>query len=248
MRIIAVLLVALIASAVTQAKDYSTAPVKRVFKEGEHYVRLSAPVRTTNPEKIEVTEVFWYGCGHCYMFEPQLQRWRKTLPDKVLFMESPAMWRKNMETHARIFYTSKALGVLDTMHLAVFEAMHIKKMKLNRPEQIQALYEQQGISSNDFNKTFNSFSVTSSVNQAKARARNYGITGTPEIVVDGTYRISSRLAGSQTNMLAVAEYLVCKIDAEKQGKGKGKGGKDSTADMNNNGQKQMSSFCVDYTK
>jgi thiol-disulfide isomerase/thioredoxin len=162
MRIFAILLV-LVASAFAQAKE-SPAPVKesakteelpkKAFKEGEHYVRLSTPVRTADPTKIEVTEVFWYGCGHCYAFEPELQKWRKNLPDDVLFDESPAIWRDNMATHARIFYTSKVLGVLDVMHEAVFEAIHIKKMKLERTEDIQTLYEQNGISGDAFKKAF----------------------------------------------------------------------------------------------
>ena len=237
MRIITILL-ALTTSVFTQAEE----PAKRIFKEGEHYVRLPAPVRTTDPHKIEVTEVFWYGCGHCYTFEPQLKRWRRTLPDEVLFVESPAMWRGNMETHARIFYTAKALGVLNTMHSAVFEAMHINKMKLNRPEQIRALFEKHGVSADDFDKAFNSFRVTSSVNQAKERARSYGITGTPEIVVDGTYRISGRMAGSQTNMLAVAEYLICKINSDKK--------LEDTSKTGNGGveQARISSFCAGYAQ
>ena len=109
-------------------------PLKAVFKEGEHYVRLPNPVRTANPDKIEVAEVFWYGCGHCYSFEPQLQKWHKTLPESVLFVESPAMWNRDMETHARIFYTAKSLGVLDTMHRTIFDAMHIEKLRLKRAE------------------------------------------------------------------------------------------------------------------
>ena len=210
MRIITALLV-LVFSVLAQAEGLT----KQSFKEGEHYVRLATPVKTADPNKIEVTEFFWYGCGHCYNFEPLLQKWLTNLPEEIGFTESPVMWQKNMETHARIFYTSKVLGVLDVMHRAVFDAMHIKQMKLERPKQIQTLYEQNGVSGSDFEKAFNSFSVESAVKQANARARNYGITGTPEIVVDGTYRVSGSMAGSQTNMLAVAEYLACKIYAEK---------------------------------
>ena len=233
MRIIIAILLFITGAAAQAEKSPEPAgkPLKEAFKEGEHYVRLENPVRTADPDKIEVAEVFWYGCGHCYAFEPQLKQWRKTLPESVLFVESPAMWNRDMETHARIFYTAKALGVLDTMHPIVFDAMHIKKLGLKRAEQIQTLFEQNGVAADDFEKTFNAFSVTSAVKQANARARSYGITGTPEIVVDGTYRISGRLAGSQTNMLAVANYLVCKIDAEKNSAAQ-------SADM--------SSFCSKY--
>lgn len=249
MHTIAILLT-LAASVFAQAKEppaSATDSDKIVFAEGEHYVRLSTPVRTADPNKIEVAEVFWYGCSHCYAFEPELQQWRSTLPEGVAFVESPAIWRKDMETHARIFYTSKVLEVLDVMHGAVFEAMHVNKQKLKRPKQIRALYQQHGVSVDDFNKTFNSFSVTSLVNQANARVRGYGIEGTPELIVDGSYRISGKMAGSRTNMLTVAEYLVCQINAENMA---GAQDEEKTADsaIGATGAKgqSMRSFCASY--
>ncbi len=76
-------------------------------------------------------------------------------------------------------------------------------------------FEKHGVSEEDFRKTYRSFGVVSQVNIANSKARGYGITGTPEVVVDGQYRISARMAGSQDKMLQVAEFLVNKIRAEK---------------------------------
>ena len=96
-----------------------TSPSKVVaeeqYEEGTHYELINPAVRTANPDTIEVAEFFWYGCGHCYTFEPMLMQWKKTLAEDVDFQGSPAIWNAKMELHARAFYTAQALGVLDRL-------------------------------------------------------------------------------------------------------------------------------------
>ena len=180
------------------------------YVAGTHYDVLEQPVRTRDASKVEVVEVFWYGCGHCYNFEPLLQNWHKKQADDVDFWQSPAMWNGAMTTHARIYFTAKALGVLDDMHDAIFTLMNVERKRLVDPDNIENIFADFGVERAAFQKTFKSFSVNSQVKQASARARSYKITGTPEIVVNGKYRVSARLAGGQTEMLAVADFLVNK--------------------------------------
>lgn len=178
------------------------------YQAGKHYQVLDNPVRTANPDKIEVTEVFWYGCGHCYHFETPLKPWVAALADDVAFVKSPAMWHKTMELHARAYYAAKALGVEDQLNLPLFEALNVRKQKLDSESEIKALFEANGVDGAKFDKVFNSFGVTGQVRQADARARSYRISGTPELVVEGKYRISARDAGGQAEMLDVASFLI----------------------------------------
>lgn len=178
------------------------------YVAGQHYEVLEQPVRTRDKSKVEVVEVFWYGCGHCYQFEPLVSAWKKTIAADVDFWQSPAVWNANMKTHAKMFFTAKALGVMDKLHMPLFTAMNVEGKRLANPKEIAALFADYGVDAAKFDKTFNSFSVTSQVNQADARARSYKITGTPEIVVNGKYRVSARQAGTQAKMLEVVEFLV----------------------------------------
>jgi thiol:disulfide interchange protein DsbA len=177
---------------------------------GEHYDIITPPVRTANPDKIEVVEFFWYGCGHCYTFEPVIGAWKKTLPEDVDFRGSPAMWNKPMELHARAFYTAEVLGVLEQMNLILFQAMNVDGNRLSSEEELQKLFVANGVAAEDFSKAFKSFGVGSQVNQAAARARAAQITGTPAIMVNGKYHVSTRKAGSQPEMLKVADFLIAK--------------------------------------
>jgi thiol:disulfide interchange protein DsbA len=173
-----------------------------------HYDVLSPAIRTGNPEKIEVVEFFWYGCGHCYTFEPVVSQWKQNLDDDVEFKGSPAIWNKPMELHARAFYTAQVLGVADKVHLPIFQAMNVDRKPLGSERDIATLFADHGVAVDDFNKAFNSFGVASQVKQAKARAVSAKITGTPELMVNGKYRVSTRKAGSQAEMLKIVDFLV----------------------------------------
>ena len=178
------------------------------FKAGTHYQLLSAPVITSDKTKIEVVELFWYGCGHCYKFEPMLQAWKKQQSDDVIVIGQPAMWNPTMQLHATAFYTAKALRVLDKLHPAIFHTMHVEKNRLKSTDAIADIFIKQGVDAETFKKTFASFGVESQVKLADSRARSYGVQGTPEIIVNGKYRIASSLAGSQSKMLEVASFLI----------------------------------------
>lgn len=181
---------------------------------GEHYDVISPAIRTSESNKVEVHEFFWYGCGHCYNFEPMVVQWKKTLPQDVVVKGSPAIWNKPMELHAQAFFTAEALGVLDDVHLPLFQALNVDGKQLQSEKEIGTLFEKHGVDREEFSKAFNSFGVGSMTRQANARARAAKITGTPEMMVNGKYRITSRKAGSQANMLKIANFLIEKERAE----------------------------------
>lgn len=192
----------------TEPKSGNSASAEQKYVAGTHYQVLDTPVRTSNPNKIEVTEVFWYGCSHCYTFESAIIPWSETLAEGVNFVKSPAIWHPSMALHARAFYTAKALGVLDTLHSVIFQEMNLKKNKLANEDAIAKLFAANGVDPEKFKDTFNSFGVNSAVQQAESRQRSYQITGTPEMIVNGKYRVTARMAGSQPGMLKVVDYLI----------------------------------------
>ncbi len=197
-----VLLAPLLACA-EQAADQS-------YKAGEHYAVLPQPVKTRDPKKVEVVELFWFGCSHCYTFEPVLNKWADKLADDVDFWQSPAMWNEVMVVHARAFYAAKTLGILDKMQMPLFEALNVDRRRLASEEELADFFAEHDVDREKFKKAYNSFSVTSGVRLADSRARSYKITGTPEIVVNGKYRVDAKMAGGQQQMLDVTDFLIAK--------------------------------------
>ena len=184
-----------------QAEDYIA---------GKHYALLETPVRTRDSEKVEVVEVFWYGCSHCYSFEPLVEQWHKNQGEDVDFWTSPAMWNSAMEIHAKAFFTAQVLGVSEKLHMPLFTTLVVERKKLSSEAQVQALFTDYGVEAEAFSKAFNSFGVSSQVKQADARARSYKVSGTPEMVVNGKYRVTATMAGGQAAMLEVVSFLVDK--------------------------------------
>ena len=185
------------------------------YVEGEHYDVITPTIASRHPDKIEVTEFFSYSCGHCYNFEPLISKWKESLSEDVVVVPSPVIWNKPMELLAKAYYAAEVLDVTELMHLALFQAIHVDRQRLTSTGDIAEVFEDAGVAEEDFLKAFNSFGVSSMARQADARARAAQITGTPEMMVAGKYRISTRKAGSQAGMLEVAEFLIDKERAAK---------------------------------
>lgn len=182
-----------------------------LYIEGTHYEAIEKPVRTADPNKVEVTEVFWYGCPHCYAFEPLIESWTAKLPSDVAFVRSPGIWNEVMEIHAQIYYVAEALGALDKVHGAAFNAIHQKGNYLENGEAVKALFVAQGVKAEDFDKTWDSFAMTSAVKKAGTRMRDYGVSSVPCLVVNGKYLITiNDSVKTQADMLKVVDFLVNK--------------------------------------
>lgn len=186
------------------------------YVAGTHYEVLPAPVATRDKNKIEVVALFWYGCSHCFSFEPMLNTWQAQLPKDVDLHHMPAVWNGTMKLHAQAFYTARALGVMDKFHQPFFNAMHVERQRLANESSIEQFFVKIGADSKKFKNTFNSFGVNSQVKLAESRASSYRMQGTPELVVNGKYRISTSLAGSHSEMIKVAEHLIDKERAERK--------------------------------
>jgi thiol:disulfide interchange protein DsbA len=178
------------------------------FQAGVDYEVLPQEVRTANLTKIEVNEVFHYLCIHCYNFEAIVSSWAEKLPDDVDFQHTPVIWQSALEPFARAYYTAKVLKVLDQTHVALFETIHVKKQRLQSQEDLAAFFAGQGVDLTEFNKIYSSFGVTSQISQAKARAKGYRTQSTPEIIINGKYRVTTRLSKNFQGMLRVATFLI----------------------------------------
>lgn len=178
------------------------------YQQGVHYEVLPQTIRTANADKIEVNEVFSYTCGHCFNFEAVLHPWSEQLADDVDFQQTPAVWQPALEPYARAYYSAVMLKALDKVHMPIFEAIHVKREAVRTEADFAAIFAAQGIDGDKFTKAYNSFGMSSMVNQAKARVRGYRVQGTPEIIVNGKYRVSTRQAGGFEGMLSVADFLI----------------------------------------
>jgi thiol:disulfide interchange protein DsbA len=185
-----------------------------ISQAAEPYQELASPLPTSVSDKVEVVEMFWYGCNHCYNLEPVMQEWLETKPDYVEYVRVPAVFRDNWVPLARAWYVIDTLELGDRVHMNLFKALHVKKLNMNNEGLLRRFFENEGVSAEQFDQVFNSFSVDSMVRNAARLTREYKITGVPAIIVNGRYITSVTLTGShdalieQINTLAAREAEV----------------------------------------
>ena len=181
------------------------------FKEGTQYVRLSTPAPVSLPtadKKLEVVEFFWYGCPHCYAFEPALEAWVKKLPADVAFRQVPVGFMAQHQTHQKLFYALEEMGQLGAMHRKVFNAIHQQNKRLGTEAEIVAFAAANGLDGGKLAAAMNSFGVTTKANRAKQLTDAYKIDGVPALGVNGRFYTSGALAGNHERALLVADFLI----------------------------------------
>jgi thiol:disulfide interchange protein DsbA len=185
--------------------------------EGAHYIRIVPAQPTTVSEgKIEVVELFWYGCPHCFRLEPYLKKWKETLPENVVFRQIPGVMNPKWESHARAFYAAEVLGVLDKTHQQLFDALHIDRKRIFSQSELADFFEQQGVDREKFLNAYRSFAVSAKVRRSKLLGQANGISGVPTIIVNGKYHTSGTLTGSNAGMLQVTDALIKQELAESE--------------------------------
>ncbi len=188
------------------------------FEEEVHYSSVVPEQPGASGEKVLVLEFFWYGCGHCYDFEPHLKKWQQRKPDYVEFVKIPAMWnRPNVELHAKTFYALELMGAPDRIHDKIFHAMHEEHNRLATQEEMESFLAGQGIDVDEFRKAMGSFAVQSNARRAAVLAKRYDVRAVPSVGVDGKYLISGQGAA---NTIQVMDYLIGKEREQKTAQAK----------------------------
>ena len=172
------------------------------------YVPIKPAQPTQSGDRIEVVEVFWYGCPHCYSFEPYLNEWLANKPDDVAFIRLPGVLNQGWIPHAKAYYTAEKLGVVEKIHRPLFDAIHKSRRPLQSEDQLAAFFAEQGVPAGEFREAYNSREVDAKIRQAYFLARDYKLTGVPSLVINGKYLTSGSHAGTFENMLEVTDQLI----------------------------------------
>ena len=207
-------------------------PSSTEWREGTNYdVLAPAQPTTVATGKIEVLEVFWLGCPHCFALEPYIRAWLKTKPAYVQFVRVPVMWGPVHRAHARLYYTLESLGRDDLVEKA-FSYIHDQESQtgtesvLASNSQQDTLKQQEGwavqngISGDAFEKAYNSFYVTTQLQQADDITNAYQVQGVPFIAVDGKFTTDvGKTSDDPKKLMSLIDFLAAWEHDHKQGQG-----------------------------
>ncbi len=180
------------------------------FVEGIHYKKLTEKVDIA-PYKKQVTEVFFYGCAHCYHLEPSLHKWLKTKPKDVNFTKMPAVLNSpNWVFMARVYYTAVALGIEKQFHPAYFKAIQGDKKQIFDLDSLTNFVATMGIDKKSYEQKFRSFEVAQMLQQAKTKTDIYKAEGVPAVVINGKYLTDVTMATSRKKLWELVNFLTNK--------------------------------------
>ena len=184
------------------------------YSEGIEYTKYGKPFPVSTGDKIEVREIFWYGCPHCRDFEPTVSKWAGGLPANVKFAQIPAMFGGAADLHAQVFYALQGMGELERLHQKLFDTIASGR-KLRTRDEVDTFLKENGVDMAKFSDAMNSFAVAAKVNRARSLMRRYGVRSVPAVVVDARYRSGTGFSGYQ-EITEVLDYVVDKVLAQRK--------------------------------
>jgi thiol:disulfide interchange protein DsbA len=186
------------------------------FDEGIEYSVIKNPVATSDPDKVVVTEMFWYGCPHCFRFEPYFMKWKQRQPAGVVVEHIPSVLNPSWMEHARTYYALQVMGETQRTHDKIFAALHLKNMRLNNVDSMAEFVAGLGVDEKEFRSNYHSFPVDTMIRKSRKKERQYGHRGVPAVIINGKYLTSASMAGSNARWIQVIDYLVKKELQAKQ--------------------------------
>ena len=185
----------------------STSIVADDYRAGKHYQILAEPIATRDSEKIEVIEFFWFGCGHCYSLENQLNSWEKTLSSNVDFWRSPITWNEMAKTHAKLFYAAEFFKKPEIIS-NTFVSIHANQRMMTSDKELKPFFASFGVSEDKYQSLFNSFAMKNKIRRAETFGLKYEVRGVPAFVVNGKYKVSASRDVGTNELLDVVDYLI----------------------------------------
>ncbi|OFZ88366.1 MAG: hypothetical protein A3F74_13910 [Betaproteobacteria bacterium RIFCSPLOWO2_12_FULL_62_58] len=174
---------------------------------GKDYRLLNPQQPTDSGKKVEVLEFFWYGCPHCSSLQPSLRAWLKRKPADVEFKRVPAVFQDSWVPLTKAYYTIEAMGLVDKLHHDVFSAIHEQKIRLQDTTVLFDWAAKRGVDRQKFIDTYNSFAVQSRAQRSVDMTRNYDISGTPALVVDGRYLTAPSMTLNPDNSINYERFF-----------------------------------------
>lgn len=181
---------------------------RRAPDAGIDYKVLDTPLPVESGGKVEVIEFFWYGCPHCYAFEPPLAAWLKGLPGDVAFRRLPAQFNPTWTQHARLYYAIEAVGEVERVHRKCFDAIHVERQQLTQESEMLDWAARNGIDRAKFGEALRSQAVAGKMSVALQALRAYRIDGVPAMAVNGRFLTAPSVVGSHERCLQVVDHLV----------------------------------------
>ena len=120
-------------------------------------------------------------------------------------------FRDDFEPQQRAYYVFEALNMVDAMHGKLFHAIHTERQNLNTLASLAAWADKNGLPSQKFTETYNSFGVVSKAKRATQLQEAFKVQGVPALGVAGRFYTDGSLAGSMERAVQTMDFLIAEV-------------------------------------
>jgi len=190
------------------------------FQAGKDYeiIMNNMAINTLPAEKVQVLEFFSYGCPGCRLLDPTLSKWLVQENRRIDFSRVPVIFHPEWRILAKAYYAAKALNVLETIHPALFTAIHEQGRALANERDVEQWFIEQGVKKDDFENAFEfSPGIEAQINRGNNLMNAYKVYAIPAIVVQGKYKTSLGMAGGTQRLIQIVDFLIAKAQSDLKG-------------------------------
>lgn len=194
---------------------------QKAIVQGVDYELLKNPLpphtgANVSDKKVDVIEFFSLTCGHCYDFENILENWVRKNSTKINFVRSQYVYPGSglgNTVLGEVYFTLEAMGLGDKMLIPAYKAIQMERVNFADQKQLDAWLTRNNVDTKTFAETRASFGIKTTMNIAQKRVTDAEVESTPQLIIDGKYRIIAQ--SSLERVLEVADGLVAKVQYEK---------------------------------
>ena len=200
---------------------------------GKHYSVIPQAQRTNvAPGKVEVMEVFSYGCPACNQFRPTMKKLKASLPANAQMVYLPASWQaaEAWPMFQRAYLTARrwAWPRRPTTRCSRQSGPRASSASPTRRTAVQdqaptiddaeKFYQRvTGVKPADFVNASKSFGVDLKMRQADSQITAMQVSGTPTLVVNGKYRVNNENLKTSDEIIELVKYLCARKCAGARG-------------------------------
>ena len=196
-----------------------------LWQEGRHYQTIAQPTPVGETKgKIEVAEVFSYGCIHCYRAKDAIAQLAAALPEDAVmtYVHASFLPSEAWPMFQRAWYTARSLGIADALHEQMFAAvwetgevplLDLKSGRVRNPlptiEDAAKFYARLSpVKADQFLAVARSAQIDAQMKRADELIKIWKVPGTPALVINGRYLVDNSALSSASEQRQLVLYLV----------------------------------------
>jgi thiol:disulfide interchange protein DsbA len=166
-----------------------------------YYIPVGPVPAAHSVKKVRFEELLNFGCIHCNNLRKASMKLREEYADQVDFIDIPITFRGQDDSPLRLYYVAEKLGKAKMVKEELFRTHFEYDVNVFDPGIINYLAKSLGVDQ-EYQAESRKPWVEAMLAEAKRKTEQYGLTGTPTVVIEGSMKMDFERYGSIEKFVA----------------------------------------------